>query len=132
MRSLVFALAIAVVTTSCAAVQERAGDFDIDLDSMLDEVRDCDRLVDRMVDAISAAAAAADELAAANDGIVPATRIGEIVERVAVSRWFDLAETLGCLRLEMQLQVLDELRDVAPESPAGRDLLERIETELAG
>jgi hypothetical protein len=129
---LLLTILLGVVAGACSAIEQRIEglEFEVDIDGVLDEVRDCDRLSARFIGVIRSAADAIDELSAANEGTVPATDIRETVDRIAVSRFYDIAEQLGCTRLQFQADMLDRLRELDPESAAADDLLEQLEGQL--
>ncbi|MDH3500551.1 MAG: hypothetical protein OEM97_10540 [Acidimicrobiia bacterium] len=129
---LILTVLTAVLFTSCGSVQERvdAVDLDLDLDSLLDQVRDCDALSARLVDIVRSAARAVDDLAASTDGRVRETTIRETVDKLAVSKFFDLAERIGCTNLEFKLNAIEQLREVATETNAGERLLEEILNQM--
>jgi hypothetical protein len=132
MRILLALVALLVLTTSCATVQEQLAEvsFDVDLDALLDEVRDCDRLSEQLVGLVRTAADAADTLAANRNGRLPETTIRETVDKIAVSRFFGIAERIGCTQLEFRLRVIDDLRGIPTETPAGEDVIEEILRQL--
>ncbi len=128
-------LAIAVVTLltigACSSVQESAQGLrdrlsDLSVDSALEGLRDCDRLSSAFVGVVESAADTIDSLAERTDGRVPETQIRETVDNIAVSRYFDIAERIGCAQLQQRVDTLEQLRDIAPGTPAGADLLDEI------
>ncbi len=120
---------------ACGGVGESVQGFrdqvaTISLDDAMAGLRDCDALSERFVDLVGTAADAVDGLAESTDGRLPATEIREVVDKVAVARYFQIAEQLGCARLQMELDTIDLLRGVQPETPAGDDFLTEVLREL--
>lgn len=130
-RLSVAALGLALALAACGSVQESAQGLrdriaDIDVNEALDGLRDCDRLSDTFVDVVAKAADTVDSLSERSGGRVPATDVREAVDNIAVSGYFDIAERIGCARLQQRLDTLDRLRDIDPESPAGTEFLDEI------
>jgi hypothetical protein len=127
-------LALSALLSGCTAIESRIDGFelDVDVDQILDEVRDCERLAARFTGVIRTAAEALDEYSAANEGRVPATDITTAVDRIAASKFTDIAEQLGCARLQFQLDMIDRLQQLDPESDAGAELIKQIEDQLGG
>lgn len=132
-RLLVTLLASIILLPACSTIESRIDglDLDIDVDQVLDEVRDCERLAARFIGVIRTAAEALDEYSAANEGQVPATDISSTVERVAASRFTDIAEQIGCARLQFQLDMIERLEQLDPDSEAGAELIRQIEEQLS-
>ena len=131
MRRLAALLAGVLLLSSCAAAQETVQGMrdriaDIDIDATLDGLRDCDQLSEAFVGVVQTAADTVDGLAERTDGRVPVTDIRNAVDNIAVSRYFDFAETIGCAELQQRLNTIDQLRDLSPDTPAGEDFLEEI------
>ena len=123
----------------CSSVQEKAvelrdrvSDIEFDLDSTLDQVRDCDRLSELFVSAVRTAAMSVDGLAERTDGRVPVTDIEDLVDKVSVSDYYDRGAQLGCARLQMRLDTIDQLRSLQDQTqtPAGDDFLEELMQQL--
>ena len=127
-----FVLSLMVVISACSSVQERidALDFEFDLDAILDEVRNCDALSDRLVGLVARGADAVDDLSERTGGRVPETTIRETVDKISVSRFFDLAEQIGCTSLEFRLKAIEDMADIATDTPAGDSLIEEVLREL--
>jgi hypothetical protein len=125
-------LCTALLASACSSVQERIEslDFDFDLNAVLDEVRDCDALADRLVGLVERSADAVDELAARSGGRVPETTIRETVDKISVSRFFDLAEQIGCTGLEFRVKAIEDMADIATDTPSGASLIEEVLREL--
>ena len=124
-------LAVLVIVSGCASAQESVQGLkdriaNIDVDSALDGLRDCDKLSETFVGLVQTAADTVDGLAERTDGRVPVTDIREAVDNIAVSRYFDFAEAIGCAQLQQRLNTVDQLRDLSPDTPAGEDFLEQI------
>lgn len=118
-----FALA-ACGQVSLSLPEDIGADFDID--SVLDDVRDCDRLRDTFVEVVTEASDQLDELADQSGGRVSPPELREKVEAISVNRFFTIAEQLGCRRLQMQLDTVDQLRRLDPEGAAGEELIDAI------
>ncbi len=136
-RALVVALLVAAaacggVEETVSGLRDRIESIEIEPEAVLESVRDCDRISTALVGAVRAVADQID--GAGGDGLIPATEIRELVDRIAVSRYYEIAERIGCARLALELDTLDRLRDVNPTTPTGRDFLEEIrrQVEAAG
>ena len=126
----VVVVAMSVALSACATVQEQIDGLDVDIDAILEEVRDCDGLADRLVDLARTSAHAVDDLAARGQGRVPETTIRETVDKIAVSRFFELAERIGCTSLEFRIKAIEDLTDIATETESGQDLIDEILRDL--
>jgi hypothetical protein len=122
-------LVLAVLLSACGSVSiEIPSDIgaDFDIDQVLDEVRDCDAMSATFLEVVSAAADQVDRLAEAANGRVEPMELREKVEAISVSEYFALAERIGCQRLELQVQTIDQLRKLDPEGAAGQELIDVI------
>lgn len=124
-------MALPLMIAGCAAAQETAQGWrdriaTIDIDAALEDLRDCDRLSQAFVEVVQTAAEAVDGLAERTEGRVPVTDIRTAVDNIAVSEYFEIAERIGCARLQQRLDTVDQLRDLTPDTPAGQDFLEEI------
>ena len=128
---IVAVVAIALALTSCDTATESVTGLrdritDIDIDATLDGLRDCDRLSEVFVGVVRTAADTLDGLAERTDGRVPETDVRNAVDGIAVSNYFEIAERIGCAELQHRVNTIDQLRDLAPDTPAGEDFLEEI------
>lgn len=133
MRQTLLILAVgSVILASCSAVQEQIDslDFEFDLDAVLAQVRDCDALAEHLVDLVGRGAQALDDLATGSDRRIPETTVRETVDKITVSRFFDIAERIGCTSVEFRLKAIEDLRELTTESDAGRRLVDEILREL--
>lgn len=128
-----------VALSACAAAQESVQGLrdrisGIDIDSALEGLRDCSRMSEGFVGVVQQAADAIDGLAETSNGRVPATDIRNAIDSIAVSRYFEIAERIGCAELQQRVTTLERLRDVAPDTPAGSEFLDEIisQVESAG
>jgi hypothetical protein len=101
-----------------------------DLDSVLDEVRDCDKMSETFVAVVSRAADQIDDLAERSGGRVDPPELREKIEAISVTEYFRLAERIGCERLQLQAQTIDQLRDLDPTGSAGEDLIDAVLDEV--
>lgn len=129
-RPALAALAV-LALVGCTNVSESAQSLrdrieGIDIEATLDGLRDCDRLSETFVGVVRTAADTIDNLAEKSEGRLPAVEIREFVDKIAVSRYFDIAESIGCLQVQQRLNTLDRLRGLEPETPAGTDFLNEI------
>ncbi len=99
---------------------------DFDLDSVLDEIRDCERLTDTFIAVVSEGADQLDALADRSGGRVSQPELREKIEAISVNEFFAIAEQLGCRRIQLQLDTIDQLRDLDPEGAAGEELIDAI------
>jgi hypothetical protein len=123
--------AASLLAVGCGNVSESAQSLRerieaIDIDATLQGLRDCDRLSEAFVGVVRTAADTVDSLAEKSGGRLPAVEIREFVDKIAVSQYFDIAETIGCLQVQQRLNTLDRLRGLEPETPAGTDFLNEI------
>ncbi len=121
-------LTLVVLLTACGSGQTGLSDLDLDFDfdGALDQVRDCDALAGRLVSAVVSAAEKVDEVAAGREGPLPDAELAEVVSRISLSRYFSLAEQIGCNSLELRLQAVEQLRDV----PGGSEVAEAVIGEV--
>lgn len=122
-------LLAATLLTSCGSVSiDLPADIgaDFDLDAVLTEMQDCDALSEAFVEVVTTAAAQADALAEASGGAIEPLELREKVEAISVSQYFGLAEQIGCRRLQLQAQTIDQLSRLDPEGSAGQELIEVI------
>lgn len=131
MKRAVIALALCLALVGCDAVAESAQSLrdrlaDIDLAQSLEGLRDCDRLSDTFVSVVGSAADALDSLSERTGGRVPETDVRNAVDTIAVSQYYDIAERIGCARLQQRLALLDQLQGLDTQSPAGEDFVEEI------
>jgi hypothetical protein len=134
-RTLIGLIAVLLLTTGCAAAQETAQGLrdkiaDIDIDATLDDLRDCDKLSETFVGLVGTAADAVDGLAERTNGRVPETDIRNAVDTIAVSKYFGIAERIGCAEIQQRLNTVNQLRELTPDTPAGEDFLEEILREV--
>ena len=99
---------------------------EFDLDSVLDEVRDCDRVSESFVAVVSEAADQIDELAGRSGGRVDPPELREKIDAISVTEYFAIAERIGCERLQLQADTLDQLRDLDPGGTDGQELVDTI------
>ena len=123
----------------CSSVQgkavelrDRVADIEFDLDATQDQVRDCGRLSELFVSAVRTAAMSVDGLAERTERRVPVTDIEDHVDKVSVSDYDDLGAKLGCDRLQMRQDTIDQLRSLQEltQTPAGDDFLEELMRQL--
>ncbi len=128
LAALCFLPACATASDTVAGLRDRIGD--IDIDATLEGLRDCDKLSDTFVGLVQTAADALDGLSERTEGRVPETDIRDAVDGIAVSRYFDIAERIGCAELHQRLNTIDQLRQLNPDTPAGEEFLEEILREV--
>lgn len=123
-------LVLALAVPACSGLQGATEDLkarigQIDLQETLSGLTDCDRLADTFVGLVKDTVGKVDETGG-NAASIPAGDLADIVEEVSVSQYFDLAERVGCARIQAQLDLVDRLSDVEAETPAGESVIDQI------
>jgi hypothetical protein len=131
MRALVAVMALSLALAACDTVSQSVQGLrdrlaDIDIEETLEGLRDCDRLSDTFVGLVGGAADTVDSLAERTNGRIPETDIREAVDKIAVTQFYEIAERIGCAQVQQRLEVVDQLRGLDPDTPAGEDFLEEI------
>lgn len=125
---LVVALLLAACETSAAEagarIKERVDT--ISVEDVMADLRDCDKLSETFVGLVQTGADAIDELAETTEGRVPETEVRNVVDKIATNEFFEIAERIGCDRLQSKIAIVDQLRGVDAESPEGTDFLNEI------
>lgn len=128
---------MAMTLAGCSGLEGVTDDLrtrigEIDLQETLSGLTDCDRLADRFVGIVKDTVATVDETGG-DAASIPAGDLTDIVEEVSVSQYFDLAERVGCARVQAQLDLVDRLRDVEASTPSGESVLDQmIDTARSG
>lgn len=99
---------------------------DFDFDELLAEIKDCDRLSETFVSVVREAAEDIDELAEASGGRVQPGELAAKVDVIVQTRYFDLAERMGCNVVSQRVRTLERLRELSPQTQAGTDLVEDV------
>lgn len=127
----------ALSLTGCAGLEDATATLKesiqgLDLDAALDDLRDCEALADGFVAVVREAVARVDEVGGA--GSVATSDMSDIVDEVSVSKYYDLAEQLGCARLEAQVDLIDRLRTLDGDTGAGDAFLDEMidQAQLGG
>lgn len=105
---------------------------EFDFDQVMDELRDCDTLSDTFVAVVRQMATDLDEISEVSGGRIPAGELAERVDGVVESGYFEVAERLGCNAVTQRIQLVERLRDVDPDSPAGEDFLDEVIRQVEG
>lgn len=124
-------LVILVALPGCAQLGETAADLrgkldNIDLRETIGNLTDCDNLSDAFVGLVGVAADNIDGLAEVTDGRVPATDIRKVVDDVSVSSYFEIAERLGCSRIQMQLDLVNQIIEIDTDTVDGDEFIDQI------
>lgn len=133
-RLLTSTIALTAILSACSQVSIPDLPSDIgenfDIDSVLDEIRDCDTITETFVAVVSEAADQIDALAERSDGRVDPPALREKIEAISVTEYFQLAERIGCKRLQTQADTIDRLRDLDPSGTDGQVLIDTVLDEV--
>ncbi len=132
---LVVVALLILVLPACAGLEESAADIRaridaIDVRETLSGLTSCDALSDAFVGLVKRAATGIDDLNEVSGGRVPISDVREAVDELSVSQYFELAEKLGCARIQMQLQLADRILQIDTETLDGELLLEEVVKEI--
>jgi hypothetical protein len=122
---------VAVAVVGCAGLRGATDQLmdriqDIDLDATLEDMTDCENLADTFVGLVEDTVDGIDAVTAEQGVDPPIADLREIVDELSVSRYYDIAERLGCSRLQAQLGLIDKLRDLEAGTSGGDDFLEEM------
>lgn len=128
MRIRMGSVAMALLLGACAgvSVEVPAEITEFDFDQVMSELRDCDKLSETFVGVVRQMATDLDELSDVSGGRIPANELSERIDTVVDSGYFEIAKRLGCNVVVQRVEILDRLREVDPDSPAGEDFLEEV------
>lgn len=136
-QGMVRGLLLCLALVGCAGLENATATLKesiqgIDLDAALDDLRDCAALADGFVGVVQEVVARVDEVGGA--GSVATSDLSDIVDEVSVSKYYQLAEQLGCARLEAQVDLVDRLRQLDGDTGAGDAFLDEMlsQAQLGG
>ena len=136
-RGLVGGLVFLVALVGCAGLDNATETLKqsiqgIDLDAALDDLRDCEALADTFIGVVRQAVQRVDDFEGA--GNIAAGDMADIVDEVSVSKYYDLAENLGCARVEAQVDLIDRLRALDGDTGAGDAFIDEMidQAQLGG
>lgn len=104
-------------------IKARVGE--IDLQETLSGLTDCERLADAFLEVVENTVAVVDETGG-EAGSIPAGDLADIVDEVSVSQYYDLAERIGCARVQAQLDLMDRLVELNAKTGAGESVLDEV------
>ncbi len=121
------ALVLSLGLVGCSGLEGVTGDIkaklgEIDLEQALSGLTDCERLADTYVGVIKEMVATVDETGG-EAAAIPAGDLADIVDEVSVSEYYDLAERVGCARVQAQLDLVDRLVEIKANTAAGESVL---------
>lgn len=121
--------------TACAGIETAVFDLqatvdEIDLEGAVGSLTDCDELSDAFVNLVGATADRVDDLAESTGTQIPIGDLREIVDELAVSRYYDIAEQLGCAKLQMELSLVEKLIDLQADTNSGENFLDEVLEEV--
>ncbi len=118
----------AVLLTACAGVSvelpSEIAEFDVE--QVMSDLRDCDKLSETFVGVVRQMAEDLDELSEVSGGRIAADELGDRVDTVVDSGYFEVAKRLGCNVVAQRVEIVERLRDVDPDSAAGEDFLDEV------
>jgi hypothetical protein len=119
-----------VALVGCSGLEGATADLkarleNIDLEQTLSGLTDCDQMADRFVSVVKDAVGRVDEFGG-SAAEIPAGDMADIVEEVSVSQYYDLAERLGCARVQAQLDLVARLSTLDAETAAGDGFLDEL------
>lgn len=122
---------LVVLVVGCAGLQGATDQLmdriqDIDLEATLEDMTDCENLADTFVGVVKDTVDDIDAVAAEQGVDPPISDLREMVDELSVSRYYDIAERLGCSRLQAQLDLIDKLRGLEAGTSSGDDFLEEM------
>ena len=135
-RGLISACVAVLMLVGCSGLEGAAADLQarlegLDLETALEDLRDCDALSQAFLTVVREAVGRVDDFD--GSGEVGTSEMADIVDEVSVSRYYELAEGIGCARLQAQLDLVDQLRGIDADTPAGDLFLdEMLEQAQAG
>jgi len=134
-RGLLMISLSALCLVGCSDLEQSTADIraridGIDVRESLKDLASCDALSDTFVGLVKSAASSIDDLSQISDGRVPAADLRATVDELSVSQYFELAEKLGCSRIQMQLALANRILDIDTETLDGEILLEQVVEEI--
>jgi hypothetical protein len=134
-RTIASLILLALTLSACAGFETRAADLraslsDIDVKETLSSLSNCDALSDAFVQLVQTAADNVDNLSEVTGGQVPATEIRDVVDELSVSQYYEIAERLGCAKVQMELALVNRILDIDTETADGDLFVEEILKEV--
>jgi len=122
---------VAITLVGCSGLQGATDQLlervqDIDLDATLEDMTNCENLADAFVDLVKDTVDGIDAVATERGVDPPISDLREMVDELSVSRYYDIAERLGCSRLQAQLDLIDKLRSLEAGTSSGGDFLDEM------
>lgn len=135
-RGLGVALVLLLTVVGCSGLEGAAADLQariegLDLEAALEDLRDCDAVSEGFLVLVREAVRRVDGFS--GSGEVGTSDMAAIVDEVSVSQYYEIAESIGCAKLQAQVDLVDQLRGLDADTPAG-DLFidEMLEQAQAG
>ena len=129
-RALLFVIVVATLA-GCSGLEGATSDLrgrleGIDIEETISELTDCDAISEAFIAAVRESADSVDEFAESTETSLPVSDIRGIVDDLAVSRFYEIAEQLGCARLQMELQLVDRLLEIDADTASGDAFLDEV------
>lgn len=120
---------------SCSGFEMTAAEIksslsDIDVRGTLSELTDCDTLSAAFVQLVQTAADNIDSLSEVTEGRVPESDIRAVVDELAVSQYYEIAEKLGCAKIQMELALVNRILEIDPDTVDGDLFIDQILVEV--
>lgn len=126
---------VALAISGCAGLEATAADLrgrlgDMDVRETLRQLSDCDSLSDTFVKLVQVAADNVDNLSEVTNGQVPATEIRDVVDELSVSQYYEVAERLGCAKIQMELALVNRILEIDADTVEGDLFLDELLAEV--
>lgn len=128
-------IALGFIVVACAGFETTAADLktrlsEIDVRETLGDLTDCDTLSATFVKLVGTAADNIDNLSEVTNGRVPESDIRVVVDDLAVSQYYAIAEKLGCAKLQMELVLVNRILEIDTETVDGDLFIDQILEEV--
>ncbi|HEY5889935.1 MAG TPA: hypothetical protein VIW94_04445 [Acidimicrobiia bacterium] len=130
-RSVSALIGFGLLVVGCAGFETTAADLEsrlseIDVGETLSDLTDCDALSATFVKLVQTAADNIDNLSEVTNGEVPESEIRDVVDDLAVSQYYEVAEKLGCAKIQMELVLVNRILEIDTETADGDLFIDQI------
>lgn len=128
-------IGLGLLVVACGAFETTAADLktrlsEIDVRESLGDLTDCDTLSATFVRLVQTAADNIDNLSEVTSGRVPESDIRVVVDDLAVSQYYEIAEKLGCAKIQMELVLVNRILEIDTETVDGDLFIDQILEEV--
>ncbi len=128
-------IGLGLLVVACAGFETTAADLktrlsEIDVRESLGDLTDCDTLSTTFVRLVQTAADNIDNLSEVTNGRVPESDIRVVVDDLAVSQYYEIAEKLGCAKIQMELVLVSRILEIDTETVDGDLFIDQILEEV--